>query len=137
MTRQKLRLLLDECVPQVLSRYKKLSKTANIKNFPDIGLPYGVEDEQVLSAGHKEKRIILSFNKTGNFSIKGIRNPTYKDTGVIIVPGKYCTEEIDFVTYSLSKEVSQKDLTQTRTKLSWKVESKLTLEDEEIEIDFT
>ncbi len=137
MTRQKLRLLLDECVPQVPFGYKKLSKTANIKIFPDIGLPYGVEDEQVLSAGHKEERLILSFDKKGGFSIKEIRNPTYKDTGIILIPAKYSVDEIDFVTYSLSKKVSQKDLTRSRTKISLKGASILTLEDEEIEIDFT
>jgi len=137
MTRQKIRLLLDECVPQVLSGYKKLSKTANIKTFPDIGLSYGVEDEQVLSAGHKEKLLILTFDKKGSFSIKGIRDPTYKDTGVIIVPGKYCVEEIDYVAYSLSKKASQENLTRSRTKISLKGATILTLEDEEIKIDFT
>jgi hypothetical protein len=137
MTRQKLRLLLDECVPQIISGYKKLSKTANLKIFPDIGLSYGVEDEQVLSAGQKEKRLVLTFDKKGGFSIKEIRRPTYKDTGVILIPEKYSLNEIDFAVYSLSKEVSQEDLTQSRTKIKMKSASILTLEDEEIEIEFT
>ena len=136
MPQRKIKILLDECVGH-LPTSKKLLKTTNIKTFEDINLPFGISDEQVLSAGQRHRRLILTFDKKSGFSLSIIRKPDYKDTGVIIVPERYDEIEIDGVIYKLSKEVSQDDLTHARTEVTLDGATITSSEHEKVDIEFT
>lgn len=136
MSKKKLKFLVDECVSKI-PEFKRLRKSVKLVALEDVGLSHSATDVQILATGQKEKLLILTVDIGSGFSWRQIRKPTYKDTGVVISPGDYDVYEIDEAVYSLSKEVTQEDLTHARTIVTLDKAVIYTIKEGKIEIKFS
>ncbi|MBD3330941.1 hypothetical protein GF354_05445 [Candidatus Peregrinibacteria bacterium] len=135
MTKEKYRLILDNCLYDK-EVYKSLKNIANAVSLEEAGLSLSADDEEILKIGQKEKRLIWTSDAGTGFDKDIIRQPKYRDTGVIITVDKYNEDQQFESLYKLWEKIPAKNLRQKRTRVNLR-SAKLTSSDEEIEIKFT
>lgn len=115
--RKKLRFIIDHCL-STLSAYKKIPKHSNAVTLEDVGLPRYSTDLEILAAGQREKRLILTSDSGTGFGPKVLFQPKHKYTGVVVVKGSYYEDDQDEAIYRLSQQVDHEELIQKITKVT-------------------
>ncbi len=111
----KLRFLLDEDTRYILENTEwDWSSVANFATFDDAALSYSAEDEEVLSAGQRMERIVLTQDQGSGYNESRVFSPTFNKTGAVILEGR--PERIPEVVVKVSKNLSLDDVIRARTK---------------------
>lgn len=110
MSKNKLYFLIDECISS--SGLTSAHGHANYSTFEEMGLPRGIDDEDVLAAGHRKERLVLTYD---TFSIDLVRQPNFRNTGVITVPDDSFSPDIEDIIRRLAIKFPQESLTRKAT----------------------
>lgn len=111
--KKKIRFLVDEDIRFIFDVDDRIDTVANFATFEDADLEFGAVDEQVLSAGQRMDRLILTKDKGSGFSKRTIFNPSYSKTGVVVVTAR--PQQAPFVVIKLARSFSHNDLVGART----------------------
>ena len=119
MARKKPRFIADQCLDFV-ANLSHTSKKANIIRLADIGVPPYATDADVLAAGQKEKRVVITADERSGFSYRTVLNPTYNHTGAVLIKADYNKEILDEIISKFIDKISHDDLVGARTKVTSK-----------------
>jgi predicted nuclease of predicted toxin-antitoxin system len=114
--RKKLRLLVDEDIRFIFEMSDLDTSVANFATFEDAELNYWAVDEEVLSAGQRLERVILTKDQGAGFHKRIVLCPTFNKTGVVVVTAR--PEQAPAVILKLAKSLSHDELVQARTEVN-------------------
>lgn len=131
MTRKKPRFIVDADT-QVIFSDPRISKL-HFKSLQDVQLPLNALDQNILSAGQREERVVLTRDKGSSFSRRIVLSPTFNRTGVVVILTS--PKDSSKAVMNLYKVAFHDDLVHARTELSLS-EAKISKSDKNIVVKF-